>query len=137
MTSPAIQLLFILTAKTTLVRAIAGTPLGDRNVFEIEGGTFEGPRLTGRVPATGGDWTIRTAMGSQLNVRLLLETHDGVTIVFQYTGRASMKDGKPNIEVAGSFEAPQGPYAWLNDVQTFGQGTALPDGVRYHFYRFS
>jgi hypothetical protein len=131
------ELLFVLTAKTTLVRAISGTPRGERQVFDIEGGTFEGPRLAGRVPATGGDWLIRTATGSQLSVRLLLETHDGTTILFQYTGRASMKDGKPNIEVAGNFEAPQGPYAWLNDVQTFGQGTPLPDGVRYQFYRFS
>jgi hypothetical protein len=135
--TPAIELLFVLTAKTTLVRAISGTPLGDRHVFDVEGGSFEGPRLHGHVPATGGDWVIRTASGGQLNVRLLLETHDDVTILLNYSGRAGLRDGKPRIEVAGSFEAPQGPYAWLNDVQTFGLGEALPEGVRYHFYRFS
>jgi Protein of unknown function (DUF3237) len=131
-----IELLLVLTAKTALVRAVIGTPFGDRTIFDIEGGTFEGPRLSGHIPATGGDWVTRTPTGSHLNVRLLLETHDGTTILFQYSGRACMVDGQPRIEVAGTFEAPQGPYAWLNDVQTFGRGTRIPEGVRYHFYRF-
>jgi hypothetical protein len=132
----AIELLLVLTVQTALVRAVTGMPLGDRTVFDIEGGAFTGPRLAGRIPATGGDWLTRTATGSRLDVRLLLETHDGATIVFQYTGRACLADGKPRIEVAGTFEAPQGPYAWLNDVQAFGQGVRIPEGVRYHFYRF-
>jgi hypothetical protein len=80
---------------------------------------------------------IRTPTGSHLNVRLLLETHDGVTIPFQYSGRACIVDGNLRIEVAGTFEAPQGPYAWLNDVQAFGRGVRIPEGVRYHFYRFT
>ena len=133
----AIELLLVLTVQTTLVRAVSGTPLGDRTVFDIEGGTFTGPRLSGHIPATGGDWVVRTPTGSHLNVRLLLETHDGVTILFQYSGRACIVDGNPRIEVAGTFEAPQGPYAWLNDVQTFGRGVRIPEGVRYHFYRFT
>jgi Protein of unknown function (DUF3237) len=132
----AIELLLVLTVQTALVRVVTGTPLGDRTVFDIEGGTFTGPRLSGRILATGGDWLTRTATGSRLDVRLLLETHDGATILFQYTGRACLADGKPRIEVAGTFEAPQGPYAWLNDVQAFGQGVRIPEGVRYHFYRF-
>ncbi len=132
----AIELLLILTLQTALVRDVPGTPLGDRTVVDIEGGTFTGPRLSGRIPATGGDWLTRTATGSLLDVRLLLETHDGATILFQYTGRACLADGKPRIEVAGTFEAPQGPYAWLNDVQAFGQGVRILEGVRYHFYRF-
>src|SRR6266702_1949526 len=132
----AIELLLVLTVQTALVRAVTGTPLGGRTVFDIEGGTFTGPRLSGRIPATGGDWLTRTATGSLLDVRLLLETHDGATILFQYTGRACLADGKPRIEVAGTFEAPQGPYAWLNDVQAFGQGVRILEGVRYHFYRF-
>jgi hypothetical protein len=132
----AIELLLVLTIQTSLVRAVTATPLGDRTVFDIEGGTFAGPRLSGRIPATGGDWVIRTPTASRLDVRMLLETDDGATILFLYSGRACMIDGKLRIEVAGTFEAPQGPYAWLNDIQTFGQGFRIPEGVRYHFYRF-
>jgi hypothetical protein len=132
----AVELLLVLTVQTTLVRAVTGTPLGDRTVFDVKGGTFAGPRLSGHIPATGGDWLIRTATGSHLDVRLLLETHDGATLLFRYSGRASQIDGKTRIDVAGTFEAPQGAYAWLNDVQTFGRGVPNPEGVRYHFYRF-
>jgi len=136
-THAAIELLLELTIQTTAVRAVAGTPLGDRAIFDIGGGTFAGPRLSGLVVKTGGDWVIRSPTGSRLDVRMLLETHDGVTVLFQYSGRASLVDGNPRIHAAATFEAPQGPYAWLNDVQTFGRGTPIPGGVRYQFYCFS
>ena len=136
MRPPAIELLLILSAQTKTVGSVSGTPLGDYVVHDVAGGTFEGPRLAGRVPASGDDWVTRTASGARLNVRLLLETDDGVTILFQYSGRASQSEGKLRLEVAGTFEAPQGPYGWLNDVQTFGTGIVSAEGVRYYFYRF-
>src|SRR5689334_11151863 len=125
----AIEPLLVLSARTDLVRAATGTPLGDRTIYECTGGAFKGPRVSGRVLPTGGDWVTRTPTGAQLNVRLLLETHDGVPILLQYSGRAGQKDGKPRIEVAGTFDAPQGPYAWLNDIQAFGLGVQISDGV--------
>lgn len=132
-----VEPLLVLTIQTKVVQSVAGTPLGDRMIVDVVSGSFEGPQLAGRVPACGGDWVIRTPKGSQLNVRLLLETADGVTILFQYSGKASQIEGKPRIEVAGSFDAPAGRYAWLNDVQAFGLGFPLPTGVRYHFFRFA
>jgi hypothetical protein len=133
---PAIELLLVLTVQTTLVRAVTGTPLGDRMIFDVVSGTFEGPRLEGSVPGTGGDWVTRTPTGSRLNVRLLLETDDGVPILFQYAGRTCQIEGKTRIEIAGAFDAPAGPYNWLNDVQAFGSGTPIAGGVRYQLYRF-
>ena len=135
-TLAAVQPLMVLSAQTKMVRSVPATPLGDRVIFDILGGTFEGTHLSGRVLATGGDWVIRTATCSRLDVHLLLETHDGVTILFHYSGKASQSDGKVRIEVAGTFDAPEGPYGWLNDVQTFGHGVVGPEGVRYQFYRF-
>jgi len=136
-TQPAIESLLVLTARTTLVRSVSRTPLGDRAIVDVVSGTFEGPLLSGFVLPTGGDWLIRTAGGSRINVRLLLETSDGVSILFQYSGKACQIEGKPRIEVAGSFDAPEGHYDWLNNVQAFGLGVPIPEGVRYHFYRFS
>jgi hypothetical protein len=86
----AIELLLVLTVQTALVRAVTGTPLGDRTVFDIEGGTFTGPRLAGRIPAAGGDWLTRTTTGSRLDVRLILETHDGATILYPGRGALSL-----------------------------------------------
>ena len=133
---PAIEPLLVLTVQTTLVRAVTDTPLGGRMIFDVVGGTFSGPRLKGNVPATGGDWVTRTAAGSRLDVRLLLETDDGVSILLQYSGRASQNNGKTRIEIAGTFEAPAGTYGWLNDVQTFGLGVPFDGGVQYRLYRF-
>jgi Protein of unknown function (DUF3237) len=131
----AIESLMVLTAQTRPVGSVAGTQLGDRMIFDVVSGTFEGPLLAGRV-AAGGDWVTRTPTGSRLDVRLLLETDDGATLLFQYSGRACQIDGEVRIHVAGTFDAPQGPYGWLNDVQAFGSGAPIPGGVRYHFYRF-
>ena len=132
----AIEPLFVLSAQTTVVKDIVGTPGGDRTVVDARGGVFEGAGLSGRIVPTGGDWLVRERGRSRMNVRLLLETHDGVTILFQYTGKASARNGEAHIEVAGSFDAPAGPYDWLNDIQAFGLGFPIADGVRYHFFRF-
>src|SRR5262245_15460121 len=102
---PAIEPLLVLSARIREIRSVSGTPLGDRAIYDVEGGTFEGPNLSGRVLATGGDWVTRTRAGAQMSVRLLLETHDGVTVLFQYSGRASQSDGKRRLEAAGTFEA--------------------------------
>ena len=133
---PEIELLLRLNVQTKALRSLAATPLGDRAVVDVLGGDFTGDKLRGRVLASGGDWLTRTAAGSQLDVRLVLETDDGVTLLFRYTGRASQRAGQPRIEVAGSFDAPDGAYGWLNHVQAFGLGVPSPAGVSYHLYRF-
>jgi hypothetical protein len=132
----ALEPLLTLTIETRLARTVSGTPLGNRAVFDVVGGRFEGARLSGRVLASGGDWLLRAGERSQLDVRLLLETDDGVTILLRYSGKASQRAGKPRIEVAGVFEAPPGPYDWLNDLQAFGLGVQRPEGIRYHLFRF-
>jgi Protein of unknown function (DUF3237) len=132
----ALEPLFVLTAQTTVVRNVTGTPGGDRTVVDVVSGVFAGPRLNGRIPPSGGDWLTRSQGRSRIDVRLLMETDDGVTILFRYVGKASQVDGTPRIEVSGSFDAPPGAYDWLNDVQAFGLGIVIPDGVRYHFFCF-
>jgi hypothetical protein len=133
---PVLEPVVALSIQTRAVRSVPGAPLGERMVFDITGGTFEGSRLRGTVLATGGDWVTRTPSGSRLDVRLVLETEDGVGILLQYSGRASRNSAGTRIDVAGTFEAPAGAYEWLNDVQAFGRGVHGADSVRYEFYRF-
>jgi Protein of unknown function (DUF3237) len=136
LTQPKIEPLLVITVETKLVRSVTGTPLGDRRVFDVVGGSFDGG-LRGRVLASGGDWLIQTERGSQLDVRLMLETEDNVVLLFRYFGRASRRAGQAHIEVTGSFDAPDGTYGWLNDVQAFGLGAAVREGVRYQLFRFT
>jgi hypothetical protein len=133
---PTIAPLLVLEVQTRITCTLSGGPLGDRIVFDVMGGTFQGSQLSGRVPASGGDWLLRVGNRSQLDVRLPLETHDGVIILLQYTGRASQRAGQPRIEVAAHFEAPVGPYDWLNDVQAFGLGRVAGTTTRYDFFCF-
>ncbi len=125
-----------LFVRTHLVCSLPGLPAGDRGVYDIVDGSFEGPRLRGQVLPSGGDWVLRTAAVSRLDVRMLLKTDDGVIIPFRYAGSASRRDDAVRLEIAGHFEAPEGPYAWLNAIQAFGLGAYGVDGVRYRLFRF-
>jgi hypothetical protein len=134
--SALVEPLLELSVQTRAVCSIAAAPPGERLVFDVVAGSFEGAALRGRVLPGGGDWLTRTAAGSQLDVRLVLETDDGVKILLRYGGRASRRGDEPRVEIAGSFEAPQGRYEWLNSIQAFGLGSPTADGVRYQLYRF-
>ena len=97
------------------------------------GGTFEGPRLRGRVVPPGGDWVrIGTDGVSHIDVRLLLHTDDGADILMTYTGVAT--DGGRSIRAVPTFEAGDGDYAWLNGVQAVATGTSSGGRVTYEVY---
>jgi hypothetical protein len=64
-----------------------GAPHGNRTIVSVTGGTFAGPKLNGEVLPAGGDWLLVHPEGAQeLNVRLLLRTHDGHLIGMSYRG---------------------------------------------------
>ncbi|MEV6342685.1 DUF3237 domain-containing protein [Actinoplanes sp. NPDC051851] len=46
----------------------------------ITGGTVDGPRLTGRVLAGGGDWSTTRGQVTELDARYLLQAEDGAVI---------------------------------------------------------
>lgn len=134
---PTLAALATLEVEVEALRELAGTPLGQRVLFGVRGGRFDGPHLHGNVLGWGGDSVIRTGGGTLLDVRLLLETDDGVPMQLRYEGRASQRDGQPHIEISGSFDAPCGDYAWLNDILVFGLGVQTAKGVRYELFHFS
>ena len=59
---------------------LGAVPHGTRIIAPITSGTFEGPRLRGKVLG-GGDWTIsRSDAVLELDLRITLETDDGALI---------------------------------------------------------
>ena len=93
------------------------TPLGERNIVPITGGTFSGPNIKGQVMPGGWDWQLTSGGCTSLKADYMLKTDDGVII--NVLNRATMCEGKSapggTIMTAPVFEAPVGRYEWLND----------------------
>lgn len=123
-------------------------PWGTRRIVSVTGGTFEGPRLKGKLLPTGGDWLLTDADGvSRLDVRITLETDDGALIYVQYFGviredptRPPRPAGEPAeygdryFMTAPRFETGDERYKWLNSLVTVAEGKTAPGGVSYRVY---
>ena len=133
------EFLFTITANTgerpPVVIPLAGGAM--RIIVTAMSGTFEGPRLRGKInEVAGGDWVVRRADGSMaLDVRLALLTDDGASIYMTYTGvGVTDADGAMKIRTAPRFETGDERYAWLNNVQGASHGTTATGSVTYDVY---
>ena len=116
-------------------QAIGQTPAGTRQIFVVKGGTFEGPRLRGRIEPPGGDWLTRRPDGTgRLDVRVTLRTDDGAAILMTYRGITRPTESGTSIRTAPLFETGDPRYAWLNAVQAVGVGGREGTAVSYDVY---
>src|SRR2546422_5841091 len=77
---------------------LGAVPHGTRVIVPIMSGTFEGPRLRGRVLPGGGDWTLlRSDAVLELDLRITLETDDGALISMTSFG---LRHGPPEVLAA-------------------------------------
>jgi hypothetical protein len=135
-TSLPVEYLFTIHIKVGTRRVIEGGPNGTRHIYPVTGGTFEGPRLRGTVPAApGGDWATQRPDGTiDVDVRMLLETDDGALIFMRYLGVVFSKGDVRAIRTAPRFETGDPRYAWLNNLQAVGLGGAGDGGPVYEIY---
>lgn len=146
--APQLTPLFNMVLHLGQSRNIGETPLGQRRVTWVLGGTFEGDRLRGEV-LPGEDWTTQRADGViVLDVRLPLITTDGQSILMRYNGfrhgplevMARLGRGEnvsPNeyyFRIAPVFETGTGDYAWIGRVVTVGSGLRQADTVSYQLW---
>jgi hypothetical protein len=140
--------LFVLREAVPLLIVIGQTPNAFRRIGVIQGGSFEGERLSGEV-LTGNDWqSVRTDSCIKLDVRLVLKTTDGELIVMTYT---CLRAGPPSVierldmgeEVdSGSyyfrmnpiFETSSKKYDWMNRIIAIGTGIRRADGPVYSIF---
>lgn len=129
---------------------VAGPCPGDvRFNFALTGGKGWGPRLTGKVKAGGGDFaTLRTDGVIVLDVRRMLESHDGAPIDISYSGVIDLgPDGYVNFlngvmppelraEAVPRFRAAHHAYQWLNRLQCYsiGEANLAKQGITYGVY---
>src|SRR5947199_10148350 len=79
-------------------QTLGAVPHGARVIAPIAGGTFEGPRLSGKVLPGGGDWTLLRSDGVlELDLRVTLETDDGALI---YMTSFGLRHGPPETLAA-------------------------------------
>ena len=132
------------------VRVVGPGPFGTRQLFEVRGGEFSGPRLAGKVLPSGGDWMLMGQDGvGRLDVRIMLETVDEALIYMQFTGVLEVNDlviaaasgeREPEFEDAyfvmqPRFETGDGRYAWLNRSVGLSEGKVGQNRAWYRVYR--
>lgn len=122
-----------------------------RGAVLIGEGTFSGPGITGTiVPGSGGDFPLVQADGNgRFESQYLLETDDGATILKRSTGLrsappevvAKLLAGEPvdpesyYMRMVPRFEAPAGPYEWLNRTIFVGVGRRNPEGSLFRYWK--
>ena len=150
MTDIRTELLFTMRLEVESPMQMLGqTPFGERRIARVSGGSFEGPRLNGKVLPGGGDWLLLRNDGVlQLDVRLTLETDDRQLVYMTYRGHrhgpaevmARLNRGEPvdaseyYFRTAPFFETGSETYAWLNRIVAVGTGYRVPTGPVYTVY---
>ncbi len=128
---------------------VGQTPHGNRMIFYVKGGTFEGPKLKGEVLPGGGDWFLMRPDGvGELDVRGTFRTDDDALVYVAYRGilhapphvmaRAQAGEKVDPSEyyfrTAPLFQTASEKYAWLNQIQAIGVGWFGPNRVGYRVY---
>ena len=149
MDEPRFQHLFDMTVQLEPPQMIGQTPQGNRQIFYVRSGAFEGPRLKGELLPGGGDWfLLRPDNVGELDVRATLKTHDGALLYATYRGIFSASQeaweklykGEPvdrdqyYFYTAPIFQTSATDYLWLNRILAVGIGTAVPGGVAYRVF---
>lgn len=135
-TSLPVEHLFSIMAELGSAITIENGPAGTRHIVNVTGGSFEGPRLRGKIAdSPAGDWVTARPDGSvRLDVRVTLLTDDGAPILMTYSGIGAVKDGSFAIRSAPQFETGDPRYTWLNNVQAVGVGVRGRGTVTYEIY---
>jgi hypothetical protein len=148
LTSVRTRPLFLLREQVPPLLVVGQTPNAFRRIGLVQGGSFEGERLSG-VVVSGNDWqSVRTDSCIRLDVRLVLKTTDDALIVMTYE---CLRAGSPEIirkldrgepvdpsnyyfRMNPMFETSSPKYDWMNRIIAVGIGHRLPDGPLYSVF---
>jgi hypothetical protein len=143
MTSRPLMTLQVFVAPPQKLGAV---PHGTRVIAPITSGSFEGPRLRGKVLPGGGDWTLLRSDGVlELELQITLETDDDALIYMRSFG---LRHGPPEVlaalvrgesvdpsqyyfRTAPRFETSASQYAFLNRMIAISSGDRRASGPIY------
>jgi len=129
--------IFTIHAELADIMNLGRTPLGERRVIGILGGSVLGPKLQGRILPGGADWQlIRGDGAANISARYIIETDAGARILVTSDG---LRHGPPDVMerlVRGDsvdpalyyfrtvmrFETADASVAWLNRILALARG---------------
>lgn len=135
--TPGLHLLYASRIEVAAPRTLGRAPYGERRIIDITGGSFSGPRLSGRILPGGADWQIVRFDGvAEVEARYTLETDDGALI---YMSNWGYRHGPPDVmrrlnagtrvdpreyyfRTIPRFETGSDGYLWLNRVVCVAAG---------------
>jgi hypothetical protein len=114
--------------------------IGNRTVVGVTGGTFEGPKLKGKVIGPAADWPLRISDTLRiLDVRLILVTDDEQKIYMTYRGvirtPATGQPGERYWRSVPIFETDSAKYGWLAEIVAVGVNFTVPQRVSYRVFQ--
>ena len=128
---------------------VGSTPHGVRMIYNIKGGTVEGPKVSGKILPTGADWLIiRPDMAAELDVRATMQTDDNEIVYTYYRGIINAdleiidkiqkgEDVDPSeyyFRTTPVFETSSEKYGWINRIVSVGVGKLAKNKVIYKVY---
>jgi hypothetical protein len=131
------------------IRDLGPTPHGRRRIIPILAGSVKGPRLVAEVMPGGADWQyVRTDGVVELEARYSILTRDGAEIavtnrglrraepaVMERLSRGEIVDpALVYFRTVPVFEAPAGPYEWLNRSVFVATAARHPDKVHIEVF---
>lgn len=146
---PALEYLATLEVHVTAPLEVGATPVGQRRIIPLLGGTVNGPQLKGQILPGGADFqSIRSPTFTDIHARYVIETDEGDRIYVENTGIrvaaaediAALARGEPvdpgrvYFRSIPRFETAAASWLWLNERLFVGTGARHPDRVELNFY---
>ena len=149
---PSLRFLYTSSVEVGNPMIVGSTPFGERRIIPILGGSFAGPRLSGKILPGGADWQIvRADDTAELEARYTLQTDEGALIYVLNQGiRSGSKEVMARLakgeKVEPSeyyfrtrpvFETGAAKYQWLHRIVTVAVGERLPNEVIITVYEIT
>jgi hypothetical protein len=117
--SPSTEYVFTILATIDAAMTVGDTPSGQIRAIPITGGEVTGEGISGRVVPGGADWQRTRADGvTEIEATYAIEMTDKTLVKVINRGmidRASA-EAPAYFRTAIHFDAPSGPYGWLNEA---------------------
>jgi len=143
------QPIFTIEAELAPLMNLGRTPVGERRIIGIVGGTVRGRKLNGRVLPGGADWQVIRADGAaDISARYTLESDSGARILVNSDG---LRHGPPEVLAAlmrgervdprsyyfrtvMRFETSDPAFDWMNRILAIAYGERLASAVKLDVY---